>query len=723
MKIALSLICFLMSFCALAQEGLSNYRTKKVAVSDTIQIDTVSINSSRLVIRRKDNTLIDSSFYQVDFSKALLTFKKPIDTDSIEIDYLRYPDFLTRKYAQLDDKIIVKNTDNLQTLYKLNQSTLQNKLTPFDGLMTSGSISRGVTVGNNQNSVLNSELDLQISGKLSDKVSLRASIQDANIPLQESGYSQRLDEFDQVFIELFSDSWNIRAGDIDLINTDSYFASFTKRVQGLQVSAEFDGEASKTTAFASGALVRGQFTTSKFTAQEGNQGPYKLTGPNNELFVLIVSGSETVYVNGIPIERGENKDYIIDYNAGEIIFNATFPITSEMRITVDYQFSDRNYSRFTVFGGGAYETEKFKMGVSVYSEADAKNQPLQQNLSSDQVAILSNAGDDVDLMVAPSDTPQAYDENRILYRKELVNGEEIFVFSNNPDDELFNVRFTLVGANQGDYVLVNSNAVENIYEYVAPANGIPQGNYAPIVRLIAPEKLQIAVANGTYKPSEKTNIFFELAGSKNDLNLFSGLDDSNNNGFAGKLKVNQNIIKSDSIWNMNVTVDADFIQKNFKTIQRLYRAEFNRDWNLENPIGNQALLSAGIDLIHSKKGLANYTFEHLNYAENFNGNRHNILANLKLNRFGIYSNSSVLNNSSSLSTSRFVRSFNRVTYHLKKQWVGTKIALESNEQRDKVTDSLTNLSQRFHSYEVFTGYGDSTGVFIEVGYKYRVNDS
>ena len=63
---------------------------------------------------------------------------------------------------------------------------------------------------------------------------MRASIQDANIPLQESGYSQRLDEFDQVFIELFSDDWNIRAGDIDLTNTNSYFANFTKRVQGFK---------------------------------------------------------------------------------------------------------------------------------------------------------------------------------------------------------------------------------------------------------------------------------------------------------------------------------------------------------------------------------------------------------------------------------------------------------------------------------------------------------
>ena len=75
---------------------------------------------------------------------------------------------------------------------------------------------------------------------------------------------------------------------------------------------------------------------------------------------------------------------------------------------------------------------------------------------------------------------------------------------------MFSVRFTLVGANQGNYILINSNAIENIFEYVDPINGIPQGNYEPIVRLIAPEKLQVAVVNGSYKPTEKTDVFFEL---------------------------------------------------------------------------------------------------------------------------------------------------------------------------------------------------------------------
>lgn len=728
MKIAISFLLILSAFLGFSQEQSSNYRQKKVAVKDSIRIDSVSINPSRFVIKTKDNKVLDSTLYAVDFAKALLRFKKPIEIDTIKIEYLRYPKFLTKVYRQLDDRVIVERSSQFQQLYTLENTNKKNTFTPFDGLTTSGSISRGVTIGNNQNSVLNSELDLQISGKLSDKVSLRASIQDANIPLQESGYSQRLDEFDQVFIELFSDDWSIRAGDIDLDNTKSYFANFSKRVQGLLVKANLS---EKTSVYASGALTRGQFTTTQFTAQEGNQGPYKLRGSNNELFVLIVSGSETVYVNGVPLERGENNDYIIDYNAGEIIFNSTFPITSEMRITVDYQFSERNYSRFTVFGGANYNTEKLSLNVSIFSESDAKNQSLQQNLSTEQIQILAEAGDNRDLMTAPSAAQAGFSENRILYKKELIGSEEIFVFSNNPEDNLFSVRFTLVGANLGNYVLSNANAINNIFEYVAPIAGVPQGNYEPIIQLVAPERLQIAIVNGKYKPSEKTDVFFELAGSKKDDNLFSNLDDDNNDGFAGKFTLKQNIIQSDSLWNLSALVDADFIQKDFNTIQRLYRAEFNRDWNLDSEesnqvnfdFGNQLLLTSGLRLSHSKKGVATYNFEHLNYSENFNGNRHNISANLHLGNFRIFSNSSILTNESTINRSTFLRSFNRVVYGKNNKWTGVKFATEDNEQRVIETNTLTPLSQKFKSYEAFVGIGDSTKVFVEVGYIKRFNDS
>ncbi|UKM65849.1 hypothetical protein GSB9_02420 [Flavobacteriaceae bacterium GSB9] len=727
MRNILYILMLLLGLSGFSQSLNGNFRTKKMAVHDTVKIESVSISPHKFSVQKKDSSKIDTTDYSVDFSKAILVFKKPIETDSVIINYLKFPDFLTKTYQQLSDSIVVENNSTNQALYKFQESNVSNDFAPFDGLSTSGSISRGVTIGNNQNSVLNSELDLQITGKLNDKVSLRASIQDANIPLQESGYSQRLDEFDQVFIELFSDRWNVRAGDIDLVNTNSYFANFSKRVQGLNFHLNLGEDDSKTNVFAAGALVRGQFTTSQFTAQEGNQGPYKLQGDNGELFVLIVSGSETVYVNGTPVKRGEDQDYIIDYNAGEIIFNSTFPITSEMRITVDYQFSDRNYSRFVAYGGANHETEKLKIGVSVYSENDAKNQPLQQNLSEEQIEILSNAGDDRSQMVAPSAVKETQNDNRILYKKELIDGNEAFVFSNNPDDELYRVTFSFVGQNQGDYALSNINAINNIYEYIGPN----QGSYAPIVQLVAPTKLQIAVVNGHYKPSEKTDFGFELAASKNDLNLFSNIDDGNNNGFTGKITANHTLIKTDSLWNLDAFLDSDYINKNYRNIEGLYNPEFNRDWNLDTNningigfgLGNQALVYSGLKLHHVKKGFINYQFEHLNFSEGFNGNRHIANVNLNLKRFNITSYSSFLDANSTVNTSTFLRSYNQITFNMNKSWLGTKLAVEDNEQREKGSQNLTPLSQKFTSYEVFYGIGDSTKIFTEIGYKNRVNDS
>jgi hypothetical protein len=77
------------------------------------------------------------------------------------------------------------------------------------------------------------EQESTILKSISDKVSLRASIQDSNIPLQEGGYSQKIDEFDQIFIELSSKNWNIRAGDLFLENRKTSFLNFNKKVQGL----------------------------------------------------------------------------------------------------------------------------------------------------------------------------------------------------------------------------------------------------------------------------------------------------------------------------------------------------------------------------------------------------------------------------------------------------------------------------------------------------------
>ena len=708
-----------------AQETKSLYKIKKISISrDTIHLENTSINSSSFKLLDANETPIDTTFYKINFSKGtlILNEKIPNTSDSLTVYYLKLPENLTKEYSIYDDSRVVSNEAASGSLYRVEKENTAKKNIPFEGLNTSGSITRGVTVGNNQNSVLNSNLDLQITGKLSEKVSLRASLQDNNIPLQDGGYSQKLDQFDNVFMELFSDKWNIRAGDVFLENHKTQFLNFKKKAQGIATSFDFGDEDNKTNVFASGALVRGQYAKSDFVGQEGNQRPYKLIGRSGELYVLVISGSERVFVNGVLLERGENNDYTIDYNAGEILFTPLFTITSEMRIAVEYQYSNQSYTRLVAYAGGSHESKKWSFGSYLYSENDLKNQPLQQSLSAEQAQILVDAGDNQELMVAPSAYLDSYSDNKILYRKTLANAIEVFEYSNNPDEVLYNVRFSQVAANKGNYVLQNSAAIGRIYEYIEPINGVPQGNYEPIIQLVAPIKIQVATFLGKYNPSEKTAIDFEIGVSNNDKNLFSSIDDSNNQGLATKINARQRLFSKK--WNVDAFANYQFIAKDFSSVERLYSIEFSRDWNLGiNSIGNQSYLVSGLQMTLPNKGNLVYQFEKLDFSENFSGNRHILNASFNLNYWKIQSQGSFLNSDSSTSTSKFLRNQTQVKYHFKKNWLGTRLRLEDNQEKDKATNQFSALSQRFTEYGFFAGRGDSTKVFVELGYFKRANDS
>ncbi|WP_299833567.1 hypothetical protein [uncultured Tenacibaculum sp.] len=704
----------LITTAGFSQRNLKEFRSKKVAVkNDTIQIDSVSINPTFFKLLNAKGDTIPKHKYQVDFPKAKLILNAK-EFSEITIEYLRFPDFLTQTYSILDESLIVPNTNRTDKLYSLTTNKKKKDFKLFDGLKTQGFISRGITAGNNQNAVTNASLDLTLEGKLSKEVSIRANIFDTNFPLQQNGYSQSLTDFDRIFIELFSKNWKVKGGDVSLENKDSYFLNFDKQVSGLQVNANLSDHFNVA---ASGAVVRGRFSVFNFVGVEGNQGPYKIFGPNNQANIVIVAGSDAVFVNGIQLERGENKDYIIDYNLAEIRFNTTYPITNDMRIRIEFQFSDQNYTRFITYEKAQYKNDKFTLSGYFYNENDAKNQPIQQSLTDAQKQILANAGNDISQMVASSAFEDQFSPNRIQYRKVTVGGIEVFEFSTDENAELFSVTFSNVGTNRGSYVVDRTIATGTIYRYV----GQNLGNFEPVIRLNAPTSLQVAVVNSAYNPTEKTTIQAELAYSDSDQNLFSSLDDEKNQQVASKLKWNQTII--DGTWKLKSTFDYEFVQENFRTVQRFRSVEFNRDWNVREQLGNQNQVVTKLTLEKDKNNYLGYSFNHLNFSESFNGNKHEFQSRLKRNKLDFQIKSSFLSNTSIADKDAFFRLYSKGTYSLGKSWIGGFIGAETNEIQNRTTNNRSLLSHQFQEYEGYYGIGDSTKVFAKIGLNYRTNDS
>ena len=116
------------------------------------------------------------------------------------------------------------------------------------------------------------------------------------------------------------------------------------------------------------------------------------------------------------MKRGENQDYTINHNTGEITFTSFRPIFKQNSITISYNYTNRNFNRFIVTSSVKHQTEKLKLSFDAFLENDNKNAPLSLNLSKEDEQILANAGNNQDLMYAPSAVITEYDVNKILYK-------------------------------------------------------------------------------------------------------------------------------------------------------------------------------------------------------------------------------------------------------------------------------------------------------------------
>lgn len=585
-------------------------------------------------------------------------------------------------------------------------------------LSSKGSIVRGITFGNNQGSSVKSAMDLQISGKLGKDISILANIYDHNLPIQADGYTQTLEDFDRIYIQLnIKNKTTIKAGHIDLNDEKTYFGKFQRRSMGLEFQSQW-GSKNPTYTHLSMGVARSEFHRVRFQGVEGNQGPYRLMGKNGENFITIISGSEQIFIDGILMKRGENQDYIINYNTGEVTFTTARPIYKQNFITISYNYTNRNYTRFLVTGGIRHEREKLKLGFNWFLENDNKNAPIALNLTQEDEKILANAGNNTEQMYVPSATIAEYDANKILYRLVQNAGISYYEFSTDTSETLYQVSFTYFGAGKGDYQLKQSTNNGRVFEYVG--NGL--GDYSAVRKLPSPQKTQVFSANALYELNEgKIEADFSL--NQFDINLFSSKNNEENLGYAGRIFGSKSFKKNN--WTGTPSIEYQHISRRFHILDRINDVEFARDFNLSQEFNqrtqNRLIFSFKNDWKNQSK--LNYRLNFLDEKNAYKGIKNDLdLAWIKrkIHTLGHFSH---LGTQASFQDTKFVRGgISSEFFGEKGSWkIGASMEHNLKHFNETQKADLTSFSWKEAFLE--RKIGDSTRTKLLAKIYYRTNDS
>ncbi len=681
----------------LAASQISNLRTKTLPVLGVPQlIDSLTVIPQTVQVKDpKTNTLISPNNYKIENNRITFDSSFSILNSQFSIKYRVLPFDLSAPYARLDSAILNKDKKDFLIGVPYNPyADQQRPLLPQQGLDYNGNYTRGISFGNNQNLVLNSQFNLQMAGQLGD-LEVLAAITDNSIPLQPEGNTQQLREFDKIFIQIKKDENKLIAGDYELGRPDSYFMNYFKKLQGATFSRQWaisslersgnpeasSGRQSKRTKKKFGVLdtkfsvaaARGKFARNTLAAQEGNQGPYRLEGAEGERFIIILSGTEKVVVDGQTMTRGLDADYVIDYNAGHITFTNRRLITKDSRIVVEFDYNVQDYQRSLYAFNSEMKTDKLRLYLHTYSEQDGRK-PIDDEFSQMEQEALQLAGDN-DVIISSIDTVEEFSAFRVLYELQdtMAGGglfDNILVFSNDPEKALYTASFAQVGFGNGNYVQdTETPANGRVFRWVAPdpITGLPTGNYESVRRLVAPNQLQLYTSGVEFSPTKKMNMRAEVALSNFDKNRLSSINDGDNAGLAATAGVrhtlnfgkknespaNMNSISQNDkrMWEMVLEADYEFTQQKFKELNPYRPAEFTRDWNVNsgaNDVGinarpsNEQLGSAGFTLRSPNVGSFQYKFGGFFQDTVYTGTRHFGKYIFQKNGFDIWAQSDLL---------------------------------------------------------------------------------
>ncbi|MEM6643686.1 MAG: hypothetical protein AAF616_11960 [Bacteroidota bacterium] len=709
------LLLLVSAFGYLFPSHAQNTRCKLIPSHSEVLLDTTLIEPGSIQLQSK---------YHYDAkTKVIQVFS---GQDSVEVCY-RISTFFTspifsRDLATYDQGISMRRSvnPNAQILEK-------EALFDFGQVEKYGAITRGVSFGNRQNLFVNSSLNLQMQGKLDENLNISAVVTDQNVPYQPEGNTQQIRDFDNVFIKLYNDQFDLTAGDIVLEQPSSsgYFLRYYKNIQGLQASLR-GGNDWKYKSRVSAAVSKGKFSSAFLQPVDGLSGPYRLTGPAGERFIVVLANSEKLFLDGKLLERGFDRDYVIDYNLAEITFNNHIVITQFSIIRVDFEYAEQFYARSNFSAFQSLEKGKVKLFASFYQEKDNPNANLGFTLDESSTMQLAGIGDNLEQAFVTGFDSVRSSENRILYEQvDTVdlegNSRRVFRYSIDRAAELFSPTFSEVGSGMGNYRLRETTINGRIYEWISPVDGTPQGSFEPGAIVPLPNQRQMVTLGTSVALSPHETLDLEGAFSQRDENLFSTLDDTDNAGravfFSFQSRDRRSFLKGYK-WQGDLSMEYD--QRNFTFIDRYRLPLFDRDWNFD-PIAAQAendlILFGSVGLLRDPANKIIVTTNRRKRGDAINGWQNQIDLNQEWKDLKLVSTHFWLRNEQSQSQAQWFRSRSDISYT---RWaIMPGVAFEVDENEVAIQDSVASTLMNFRASEFYLASGDSSKSAFRFGYKVR----
>lgn len=435
-------------------------------------------NPATLLVLRGERRLQPGIDFFLDIDTNTLSFARRLDPgEGVKVHYRCFPFPLPRELQYVDPDSLPE-PHPVAAEIGLNPPILRPDVPST--LFITGSKTVGIHLGDTGEPAVEQSLRVTLFGNLSEDIEVNGVLSDQSVPFQPEGTTTELDEIDKIFVQVQGSHFRALLGD-QVINHDrGDWVRFERIASGARGELRGRGLGGEL----AGLVSKGRFATSRFLGQEGSQGPYPLT-TGLERNILILAGSERVWIDGVAMVRGANRDYVIDYETGEITFTAQRLITSEQEIVVDFEYSADRYRRTISMGRAQGGEGRLRAELLLFREGDDPDEPLFRSFDAEDLAALEGAGGDVDF---------AHREGAILVepgsgdyiKEEQFDGREGFTYVPGAGD--YQVSFAAVGSGAGNYrrELPYDGTVYYVY---AGQNG---GDWDPVILLPLPVRLEVA---------------------------------------------------------------------------------------------------------------------------------------------------------------------------------------------------------------------------------------